>query len=87
MLESVSPLLININLALLAVVLIVFFGVAVFLIIVLRNVNDTVKSAEASAESVRKAADKASGYLTAGGIYKAVKGLKGSKKKGGKNDE
>ena len=85
MLDQVSPLLININLALLAIVLLVFFGVAVFMVIILRNVNETVKSANDSAASVKRAAEKASTFMTAGGIYKALKGA--TKKKGDKDDK
>lgn len=80
MLDSVSPLLININLALMIVVLLSFIGVAVFIVILLRNINRTVESANASAESVKNAAEKASGLLTARTIYRAVKGVKNKKK-------
>ena len=80
-------MLININLALFALVLLAFMGVAVFLVIILRNVNETVKSANASAASVKDAAERASGLLTAKTVYKAFKGYQGRKKKSDSDGE
>jgi len=77
--------LVSLNLTLDVLLKLMFLGVLIFMLIILKNVNKTVKSANRSAESVKKTADKVSNFLTFKSAYSAIKGA--AERKGGKNDE
>lgn len=82
--------LLSLNLALDIVIKVLFLGVLVFVVLVLKNINQTVKSASRSAESVKDTVEKAGEVFTVNYLYNSVKkGLSKKRKesKGEKDDE
>lgn len=77
--------LVSLNLGLDVVLKLMFFGILVMVMLILRNLNDTIKSANRSAESVKRTADRVGNVLTFRSAYKTIKGA--TKKKGEADDE